>query len=436
MTLRWLLLHLFLFAAVGRSFGDTQLESGPVHRGTINVVVANDKGIVVLTDSMVTAVSIDEHGVRTEHQLAEPARKLFQIDDRTVCTIAGFGSADTPSVPRFLNSSSAIMGRFQDRLKNFTSLSVADKLALLENLFRYYLPAVANIRDDRNKENYLFELLIAGYDPDGTPEMGRLVMTMAESQGAVGPILSPVTRELHMIPIHGSPPPLFAGIEEIAQRIADNPSGWSGDKAILAYAEAKRSGNPLTTEQMKAFAISLKQHTADAYREVGGPDQIAVLSAGRVQSFDQPRNLPPVALTSFQFQIVNGLSVEGYPEDPVKRSGSYGALVSDCFALYINNSFTGVRQEIGDGYYSKNVFNKSLVSYKGGRLDFETSNQVIASDLLIGAKVRRDSPEVKQLREDFKWRSVEFQRDDTPPVFRSAGAVFTCKGVTGLALPF
>jgi 20S proteasome alpha/beta subunit len=373
MTLRRLLFHLFLFTVVGHSFGDAQTESGPVLRGTINVVVANDQGIVVLTDSMVTAVSVDGHSVKTEHQLPEPARKLFQIDDRTVCTIAGFGSASTPSVPRFLNSSSAIMGRFQDRLKNFTSLSVADKLALLENLFGYYLPAVADIRDDRNKENYSFELLIAGYDPDGTPEMGRLVITMAESQGVAGPVVHPVTREMQVIPVHGSPPPLFARIDDVARRIADSPSSWSGDKAISAYAEAEKSRRPLSLEQMKAFAISLKQHTADAHREVGGPDQIAVLSAGRVQSFEQPGNLPPVAPTGFQFQIVSGLNVEGYPEDPVKRSGSYGALVSDCFALYIDNSFTGVRQEIGDGYYSRNVFNKSLVSYKGGRLDFEKS---------------------------------------------------------------
>src|ERR1700735_4007457 len=56
-----------------------------VSRGTINVVLANQNGIIALTDSMVTA---------GRKQLREPAQKLFKLDDRTVCTIAGFLSSD------------------------------------------------------------------------------------------------------------------------------------------------------------------------------------------------------------------------------------------------------------------------------------------------------------------------------------------------------
>jgi len=95
-------------------------------------------------------------------------------------------------------------------------------------------------------------------------------------------------------------------------------------------------------------------------------------------------------------------------KDPNRRIGSYGAFATGCFPLYINNSFTQVRQEIGDSYYSKNVFNKSLLSYQGGRVLFDKSNQVVQSDLLIGAKVRQDSDEVRQLQKDFHWHSIEF----------------------------
>lgn len=422
---------LVLFCAtVGHSLGQTQPVPGPILRGTINVVLADDEGIVVLTDSMLSAVSVDEHGVKTYHQIADPGRKLFQIDDRTVCTFAGFASAGTPSVPDFLNSSPAIIGRFQDRLKNFSPMSVLDKLRLLNIIFGYYLPAVATLRSDRNKDNYILEMLIAGYDPDGTAEMGRLVMELNESQGVAGPVLLPVTRELAVTPIHATSPPLFAGIDEVARNIADQPNSarWSGDPAVAAYAEAKKSRKPLTIQQMKALAISFKRHTAAKYPEVGGPDQIAVLTDGRVQSFEAPRGLPPAPITHFRFEIVSGLRMNGHPEDPVKRSGTYGVSVMGCFPIYFNNSFTGVHQDVDDGYYSTNVFNQSLLSYNGGPLNFGKSNEVNESDLQIGPNVPRDSPEAKQLVRDFNWHSVEFLKEEKKPPFSFTGEIFDCRG--------
>jgi hypothetical protein len=403
--------------------------SSPVLRGTINVVLANDEGILVLTDSMLTAMSVDGHGVKTYRQIAEPGRKLFQIDERTVCTFAGFASADTPLVHDFLNNSSAIVGRFQDRLRHFSPMPVVDKLRLLNIIFSYYLQGVANIRTDGSKENYLIELLIAGYDPDGTPEIGRTTIEMNESNGVAGPVLYPVTREFRVTPIHGTQPPLFAGIDQVAQRITDHPeaSEWSGDSAIVDYAKAKKSGKPMSIAQMKALAVSLKQHTARKYAEVGGPNQIAILANGKVQSFKGPDGLPPVPVTGFKFEVVSGVRMTGHPEDPIKREGTNGVVVMGCSAIYFNNSFTGVHQEVGEGFYSKNTFNKSLISYSGGPVNFGKSNEVNESDLRIGPKVPKDSAEVKHLLDDFKWKSVEFQQVETKPTFSFTGFVYDCR---------
>ena len=283
----WLLL--LFCVAVSSSFCQTQSAPSPVLRGTINVVLANDEGMVVLTDSMLTAISVDEHGVKTEHQIAEPARKLFQIDNRTICTFAGFASAGM-FYPDFLNNSSAIFGRFQDRLKHFAPMPVVDKLRLLNIIFSYYLQGVANIRSDGSKENYLIELLIAGYDPDGTPEMGRLIIEMDESAGVAGSVLYPVTRELpgNTDSRHPTSALCWHRRSRSANHRSPEASEWSGDSSIVDYAKAAKSGKSLTIEQMKAFAVSLKQHTADKYADVGGPTQIAVLANGSVQSFKVP----------------------------------------------------------------------------------------------------------------------------------------------------
>ena len=61
----------------------TQQGQGIVIRGTLNAALANTNGIVVVTDSIQTSGS---------HQLTDPGKKLFKVDQDTVCTIAGFGS--------------------------------------------------------------------------------------------------------------------------------------------------------------------------------------------------------------------------------------------------------------------------------------------------------------------------------------------------------
>jgi len=174
---------------------------------------------------------------------------------------------------------------------------------------------------------------------------------------------------------------------------------------------------------MTALAISLKQHTAERHPEVGGPNQIAVLDKGRVQPIEQP-HFPAISAVGFKFQIFSGMNLSGYLKDPGKAAAFYGALAPGCFPLYFRNSFAGVRQELGDAYYSGNVFTESVLSYRGGRVQFERSNQVVDSDLLIGSKIRRDSPEVKQLLRDFKWRSVKSEGE--PPRSPSAGVVTQC----------
>lgn len=402
---------LFCGVVAGRTFAsETSPSPGPVLRGTINVVLADQLGIVVLTDSMVSEVFSNEHGIRISRQRTEPGQKLFRIDDRTVCTIAGFAAAGTPSLPDFLNSASAIMGRYEDRLKNSPPLSVSDKLKLLEIVFSHYLKGIANIRDSMSGEkDYYFELLIAGYDPDGTPEVGRLILQIVSEEANrvnAEKVFRPVTLDRRVFPVLSGQPLMFlpAGISDVAERLLNSQVPWKIDEAVATYEESVKLGKPLTIEQMKALAISLKQHTADAYKEVGGPNQIAVLSADRVQSFEQP-SFPPIPLVGFKFQIFTGMTMNAGATGLGPKP--YGIIVSGGFPLFFKNTFTGVQQILDDSYYAGNVFRDCRLIYNGGRVAFETSNQVIDSDLIIGPKARKDSPEIEQLRKNFMWRTVK-----------------------------
>jgi hypothetical protein len=79
------------------------LNSGAVLGGTLNVVLANKNGAVVLTDSMLS----DESGPVPIPRPETPGQKLFQLDDKTICAIAGFASV--PRIfPEFSPSVSAV----------------------------------------------------------------------------------------------------------------------------------------------------------------------------------------------------------------------------------------------------------------------------------------------------------------------------------------
>ena len=68
--------------------GSAQPGSPRQQHGTVNIVLANPQGMVVVTDSLLSSTN----------SLPGRGQKLFQIDSRTICTIAGWYSSSGPSI--------------------------------------------------------------------------------------------------------------------------------------------------------------------------------------------------------------------------------------------------------------------------------------------------------------------------------------------------
>jgi 20S proteasome alpha/beta subunit len=402
----------------GQVFGaEKQLDPGPVLRGTINVVVANDRGIVVLTDSMLSTKVSDGHRGWKFRQLPDPAQKLFQIDDHTVCAFAGFASVKTPAVPDFLNNVTAIMARYEGYLGRSGSATIAEKLELLDAVFGHYLNGVANMRDIAGSENdYYLELLLAGYDPDGTPEVGSLILNMQPSATITGEsIFLPATIEREVIPVVGNGFVVIHGKRELAMQILQRPAPWGSDSAIAAYARAKAHSQLLTIEQMKALAISLKKYTSKKDPSVGGPNQIALLMRRHVETVEQP-TFSPISALGFKFELVEGLVFDNSNSPGTAPVGEAVHVGHTLFGLYFKNSFKKTKQHIGGAYFGGNTFANCELIYSGGSLQFSNSNRVYDSDLtLIG--VNTDTPEVKHLLNDFSWRHIQHLTEAPPQTY-------------------
>jgi hypothetical protein len=373
--------------------------------GTINIVVASDQEIVLLTDSMLTESWRDAAGIAHSRQLREPGQKLFRIDDRTVITFAGFASADTPVLKDFLNSVPAMVGRYQDRLRGLSPLSFSVKLDLIQDVFAYYLSGIENLRDG-DEGDYQLQLMMAGYDLDGTARLGRIVLARSSRAGRTGLVSDSTARE-HWV-IRAGPRQIVCinGIGDAAIQMLRHTNEWIPDETSSACWRRSETAASLGPEEMKSLAIELEKQTAVRFPEVGGPKQIATFSNARLE-IDQP-SFPSVNISPFKFRIVTGVSMNSGagPGSPYP----YGVVVTGpgVFTLYFSNEFVHARQELDDGYFGRNRFKDCILLYRGGKTRLEKSNDEVDSDLEIASGVRRDSPEVKELLRDFGWRSVKY----------------------------
>ena len=150
-----LLVTVFLMMPVARTASQDPADDSVVH-GTINVALGNENGIVVLTDSMITA---------GEHQLSEPGQKLFRLDDWTVCALAGFVYApaayNRSSVPELNTSAGAVIEEYARKSSRQTQQSIEEKLGALtfaqfEKFLREKVDVVFDlIRGDTQKQSFL-----------------------------------------------------------------------------------------------------------------------------------------------------------------------------------------------------------------------------------------------------------------------------------------
>lgn len=275
-------------------FGTVYADDAPdgVLTGTVNIVLANANGIVVLTDSNQSGMSPD--GTPFTPKL--PGKKLFRIDDRTVCTIAGFGSRPFPGYQlhgyEFISSAGGVLERYSGQLRSTEGPhTFHEKITSLKFLFDMLLYTLGNLQhlSPDQVRDYGFELILAGYDTDGTAKISKLVFAPSLSAtGNFAPVITPakevnVGRELKYEK---------AGIGGFAvENILEYPAQLADEPEIGTYARAKAAdqGSSLTIAQMEALAKSLAHHSAlvnsvyiGGFRKiwpVGGRDQIAIIES-------------------------------------------------------------------------------------------------------------------------------------------------------------
>jgi hypothetical protein len=375
-------------------------EDFVVH-GTINIALGNENGLVVLTDSMVTAGG---------HQLPEPGQKLFKLDDSTVCSIAGFASARAASnhaaVPDLNTSISAIIHEYVQQSAQQAPQRIDEKLRALAGLINFYLSTIATVRDALGNatgvDSYRFQLIVAGYDLDDNPKIGRITLRTENERGS----FSSKIEDASISNVENKLVWQLNGMPGVARQILLHPESRPNDPVLHEYATSlsENGGKSLTVEQMVDLAKRLAYYTSQLYPEVGGPNQIAILQKRHSLSIEQQKfPEPPRPLFKFALAVNSHFTFSSV------------AWAKGVPVVFVRCSWIGMQRELDGNYFIGNDFKNSFLLYDGGIVNLGDTNRVIDSVLVIGPHVKPDDETVRRLAKAFSWSRIVRAEPNTTP---------------------
>jgi hypothetical protein len=286
--------------------------------------------------------------------------------------------------------------------------SISERMRTLALLFTVHLSAIANVRDvlgnpTDNPDEYLFQLIVAGYDTDNKLKVGRIELAMRKVNGSFisdvdAASLSTVEAKL-IWKLNGMP--------NEARQILEHPESRPTDPAVAQYAASLREngGRSLSLDQMVELAKRLKFYTSQVHREVGGPEQVAIFQKQQAVSVEQQK-FPEPPKPPFGFSLI----VASY------FSGANAIVFAKGVSVVcVRCSWTGTKRELDGQYFVGNDFTDSVLIYDGGVLNFGDTNTVTNSTLILGPHVKRGDETARRLAKAFKWSRILQAVEKTSP---------------------
>jgi 20S proteasome alpha/beta subunit len=394
---------LFLYLTSGSVM--SAQDDRKISRGTVNIALANANGIILLTDS------VQSHKEQDGWHYVQPVQKLFRLDDKTVCSFAGFASETGWFLPQLNTEIPGVIADFQDQLSKHPVSQLEAKLQAIGHLVGFYIDLIANRREvvvgpGTPIDSYIFEVIVAGYDADGKPKLEKLVITPVVVQAADGHNYWSHTTSPEVANVGRKLAALLGGIQVVSHEVLNSPQKFGDSGVVGRYMRAKKhdGGESLTLDDMAALASYMAAQTARKTPAVGGPDQIVFLAKGSILKFKQPPLPgPPRPL---KFTLMVGLRVTGaLPLEPVPGG----------HLLWIRSKFIGIRNprlRLDSQFFYGCEIRDSIVEYGGGLTDFGTTNTVVNSMILPGYPVA-STTEMLRMMNGFNWTQ---DPPNTPPL--------------------
>lgn len=369
--------------------------------GTVNVLMVNPNGIVVVTDSRLSS------GNETSPY---EGQKLIKVSDAKYVTIAGQFS--NPGVDFGNNTFLAaqivptIINRFIGVSPTLSEQPIEDIANTLAGATQFSLGLAARMDEMSNRTVSTMgtEISVAGYEngvsrivqktiiPDG---MGHFtIKTTCVADGS---------KELQFC---------LGGIKEIARTIIMG-GGPTRDPVLINWRNASRlnHGATFSIDKMRALALRAEEVTStQAPVYVGGTREIAVISKGSTVEFDNTIANPlPTKMNDFNFIERSYDHYGDAVENERRLQGSHfgftlGHDANDREALFYADS--GVKNAVvllDHTMFVSSTFENCVLVYYGSPLTyFDKSNRLVnTTKLFIGPKARETDSFVLQMKAAF-----------------------------------
>jgi hypothetical protein len=298
-------------------------------------------------------------------------------------------------------STSAIIHEYVRQSAPQSRQSIAEKLRALASLFSIHLDMIANVRNTLGNptsiDAYSFQLIVAGYDIDDKPKIGRIAFRTKNSTGS---LISEI-EDASLLNVEEKLVWQLNGMPDVAEQILLHPESKPEDAAIKLYATSltENGGQSLTLEQMVELAKRLAYYTSQAHREVGGRNQVAIFKKSQAVSIDQPA-FPEPPRPLFRFSLV------------VDSHFSYSSVVfaKGSPSVFVRCSLVGVQHDLDGNYYIGSEFANSVLTYDGGDVNLGNTNRVTDSMLLLGPHAILESEIVRRLTATFSSLRVAYAK--------------------------
>jgi len=369
-------------------------DNPEISRGTINVVVGNSHGMVVVTDSKQTLT--DQNGKRVG---SKEAQKLFQLDDRSACAIAGFGSGTVPALPQFGVEILGLLAQYRDELsKQRSATPFAIKLTTISHLVRLHLSALANVRaaiyPAPGANPYVFSLFLVGYDTDDMAKIGVLEIYGQDQVEQDGSYNWFFDDRIKILPVGPQLITRLGGTWAAAQQVVSQPQRYRSHAAVQKYVKSMQadSGASLELQDLQLWAQFLADESSCKHPlEIGGEKQVYVFSNGKIESRQTPSF--PEPSRPFRFNLMQNSILDGHRlEFPstIRFLHVRNLITNDRFLRLDNNFF--VASEIRD----------SVLWYDGGETFLDKTNRMINCQLALGPNADPESNAVRAVVKQFQ----------------------------------
>jgi hypothetical protein len=329
--------------------------------------------------------------------------KLFVIDNKTICAIAGWYSSSGPTIDQIhypaYEAVPKVINLVTTGYPQFGSLSLEKKLDLISSTMEFTLEVIDRMA------------AASGFPSDPGPseitlaveEEGsiKIAQTRLERSTNGGEVLYEHTPSI-IKTVGDGLTYCLAGRTAIGNRILGDRNNIDRNDPILANLREQlvaNEGKDLSLSDLQQIAKKVAHLTSDAEKNlVGGPLQIATIEHGLAHMVEQPEHfeLGGDPLPSVLKRITGGAT----------DNSVYGTLSHRGFID--NYTFRNVQhQPLDDLYIFNTTFDHCGLFYNGSpAFIFDRSNTVRDSTLTLGPNVDPASPVIQKIRRDFPGLSI------------------------------